>query len=205
MTQSVATGIKHLIAHDPIMAELIDLYPEPLFTRHPNYYRELMSSIISQQLSVKAAATIQQRFVNLFGYFPTPDEILTTPPDELRAVGLSRQKASYLVAIAEHARDKRVDFTKLDQLSDTAIIDELTAIKGVGIWTVHMLLIFCMARLDVLPVGDLGIRRAIERAYGLPGLPTPDQVAAIAEQRGWHPYASIASRYLWLSLDNTPK
>jgi DNA-3-methyladenine glycosylase II len=205
MTQSVATAIKHLAAHDPIMAELIDLYPEPLFTRHPNYYRELMSSIISQQLSIKAAAAIQQRFIDLFGYFPTPEEILATPPDDLRAVGLSRQKASYLVAIAEHARDKRVDFTKLDQLSDTAIIDELTSIKGVGIWTVHMLLIFCMARLDVLPVGDLGIRRAIERAYELPGLPTPDQVTAIAEQRGWHPYTSVASRYLWLSLDNQPK
>lgn len=205
MTQSVATAIKHLAAHDPIMAQLIESYPEPQFTRHPNYYRELMSSIISQQLSVKAAATIQQRFVDLFGYFPTPDEILATSPDDLRAVGLSRQKVSYLVAIAEHARDERVDFSKLDQLSDEAIIDELTAIKGVGTWTVHMLLIFCMARLDVLPVGDLGIRRAIEQAYQLPGLPTPDQVTAIAEQRGWRPYASVASRYLWLSLDNAPK
>jgi DNA-3-methyladenine glycosylase II len=201
----VAIAVAHLAAHDPIMATLIAEHPEPAFEKHPHYYRELMSSIISQQLSVKAAATIEGRFTALFGHFPTPAEVLTAPFDDLRATGLSRQKIGYLTAIAEHARDKRVDFTRLDMLDDQAIIEELTAIKGVGIWTVHMFLMFCMARLDVLPVGDLGIRRAIEKTYHLPGLPTAEQVAAVAEQRGWHPYASVASHYLWRSLDNAPK
>ena len=198
-------AIAHLKAHDPVMADLIAHHPEPTFTKHPHYYQELMSSIIGQQLSVKAAATIKQRFIDLFGHFPAPEEVLATSIDDMRAIGLSRQKASYLIAIAEHARDQRVDFARLDRLDNDAVINELTAIKGVGAWTVHMFLMFCMARLDVLPVGDLGIKRGVQHAYQLPGLPTPEQVAAIAEQRHWHPYTSVASRYLWLSLDNTPK
>lgn len=205
MTINLTEAIAHLKAHDPVMASLIAVHPEPAFSKHPHYYQELMSSIIGQQLSVKAAATIKQRFIDLYGHFPAPEEVLATSIDNLRAIGLSRQKASYLIAIAEHARDQRVDFTRLDQLDNDTIIRELTAIKGVGAWTVHMFLMFCMARLDILPVGDLGIKRAIERAYQLPGLPTPEQVAAIATQRHWQPYASVASRYLWLSLDNTPK
>ena len=198
-------AIAHLKAHDPVMADLIARHPEPTFTKHPHYYQELMSSIIGQQLSVKAAATIKQRFIDLFGHFSAPEEVLATSIDDMRAIGLSRQKASYLIAIAEHARDQRVDFARLDRLDNDAVINELTAIKGVGTWTVHMFLMFCMARLDVLPVGDLGIKRGVQHAYQLPGLPTPEQVAAIAEQRHWHPYTSVASRYLWLSLDNTPK
>ena len=198
-------AIAHLKAHDPVMADLIARHPEPTFTKHPHYYQELMSSIIGQQLSVKAAATIKQRFIDLFGHFPAPEEVLATSIDDMRAIGLSRQKASYLIAIAEHARDQRVDFARLDRLDNDAVINELTAIKGVGAWTVHMFLMFCMARLDVLPVGDLGIKRGVQHAYQLPGLPTPEQVAAIAEQRHWHPYTSVASRYLWLSLDNAPK
>jgi DNA-3-methyladenine glycosylase II len=205
MKLNLATATAHLSAHDPVMARLIANYPEPVFEKHPHYYRELMSSIIGQQLSVAAARTIKQRFVDLYGHFPSPEEVLATDGETLRTIGLSRQKASYLIAIAEHARDERVDFSRLDQLDNATITTELTAIKGVGTWTVHMFLMFCMARLDVLPVGDLGIKRAVERAYQLPGLPTPEQVAAIADQRGWHPYESVASRYLWLSLDNTPE
>ena len=203
-SHDITVASNHLAAHDPVMAGLIAQYPVPTFTKHPHYYRELMSSIISQQLSVKAAATIQERFVALFGHFPVPKEVLATSIDDLRAVGLSRQKASYLHAIAEHARDFPDAFAKLDDLDNDAIISELTAIKGVGVWTVHMFLMFCMARLDVLPTGDLGIKRAIERAYDLPLLPTPEQIATIAQQRDWHPYESVASRYLWASLDNTP-
>ena len=198
-------AIAHLKAHDPVMADLIARHPEPTFTKHPHYYQELMSSIIGQQLSVKAATTIKQRFIDLFDHFPAPEEVLATSIDDMRAIGLSRQKASYLIAIAEHARDQRVDFARLDRLDNDAVINELTAIKGVGTWTVHMFLMFCMARLDVLPVGDLGIKRGVQHSYQLPGLPTPEQVAAIAEQRHWHPYTSVASRYLWLSLDNAPK
>lgn len=204
MSHDIGVASAHLAAHDPVMASLIAAYPAPTFTKHPHYYRELMSSIISQQLSVKAAATIQARFVDSYGHFPVPKEVLATSIDDLRAVGLSRQKASYLHAIAEHARDHPTAFAKLDDLDNEAIIRELTAIKGVGVWTVHMFLMFCMARLDVLPTGDLGIKRAVEKAYELPLLPTPEQIETIAKQRNWHPYESVACRYLWLSLDNTP-
>ncbi|MET0980130.1 MAG: DNA-3-methyladenine glycosylase 2 family protein [Candidatus Saccharimonadales bacterium] len=204
MTIDIAVATAHLAEHDPVMARLISDHPAPIFEKHPHYYRELMSSIISQQLSVKAAATIEQRFVGLFGHFPLPEEVLGTSIEEMRSIGLSRQKASYIIAIAEHARDFPDAFLKLDTLENEDIIRELTAIKGVGVWTVHMFLMFCIARLDVLPSGDLGIKRAIERAYDLPLLPTPEQVEALALQRNWHPYASVASRYLWLSLDNTP-
>ena len=204
MSHDLSVATRHLAAHDPVMAKLIEAHPQPTFIKHPHYYRELMSSIISQQLSVKAAATIQKRFVDLYGHFPVPKEVLATSVDDLRAVGLSRQKASYLHAIAEHARDYPEAFSKLDDLDNETIIKELTAIKGVGVWTVHMFLMFCMARLDVLPTGDLGIKRAVERAYELPLLPTPEQITAIAAQRNWHPYESVACRYLWLSLDNTP-
>jgi DNA-3-methyladenine glycosylase II len=204
MSHDIGVASAHLAAHDPVMATLIARYPQPTFTKHPHYYRELMSSIISQQLSVKAAARIEARFVALYGHFPVPKEVLATSIDDLRAVGLSRQKASYLHSRAEHARDYPTPFAKLDDLDNDTIIRELTAIKGVGVWTVHMFLMFCMARLDVLPTGDLGIKRAIERAYDLPLLPTPEQITAIAAQRHWHPYESVACRYLWLSLDNTP-
>jgi DNA-3-methyladenine glycosylase II len=204
MIVDIAVAKAHLAAHDPIMARLIAAHPEPSFVKHPRYYEELMSSIISQQLSVKAAATIQKRFVTLFGHFPTPQDVLSRDLEELRSVGLSRQKAGYIVAIAEHALAQPGLFPRLDHMDNEAIITDLTTIKGVGTWTVHMLLIFCMARLNVLPIGDLGIRRAVERNYELPGLPTPEQVAVIATQRNWHPYESVASRYLWLSLDNMP-
>jgi DNA-3-methyladenine glycosylase II len=204
MTIDLLAATTHLAEHDPVMAHLIATHPAPTFEKHPHYYRELMSSIISQQLSVKAAATIEQRFVGLFGHFPLPEEVFNTTIEEMRAIGLSRQKAGYIIAIAEHARDFPDAFLKLDTLENDDIIRELTAIKGVGVWTVHMFLMFCMARLDILPSGDLGIKRAIERVYGLPLLPTPEQVETLAAERGWHPYASVASRYLWLSLDNTP-
>ena len=204
MTVDMSAATTHLAEHDPVMAQLIATHPAPIFEKHPHYYRELMSSIISQQLSVKAAATIEQRFVALFGHFPFPEEVFDKTIEDMRAIGLSRQKAGYIIAIAEHARDFPDAFSKLDALENDHIIRELTAIKGVGVWTVHMFLMFCMARLDVLPSGDLGVRRAIERAYDLPLLPTPGQVETLAMERGWHPYESVASRYLWLSLDNTP-
>lgn len=204
MTVDLSAAIAHLTKHDRIMAQLITAHPAPAFEKHSHYYRELMSSIISQQLSVKAAATIEQRFIGLFGHFPEPEEVFSTTIEKMRAIGLSRQKASYIIAIAEHARDFPDAFLKLDDLENDHIIRELTAIKGVGVWTVHMFLMFCMARLDVLPSGDLGIKRAIERAYDLPLLPTPEQVESLCVERGWHPYASVASRYLWLSLDNAP-
>ena len=200
----IKRGIRHLAASDPVMAGLIERYPAPSFTPHQNYYQELVESIISQQLSVRAAATITKRFVESFGRFPPPEELLERTPDELRAVGLSYQKASYIQDLARHILTGSVRFGHLDGRSNQEIIGELTAVKGIGEWTVHMFLIFCMGRLDILATGDLGVKTGIRNLYALPHLPTPTEIVRLAEDNGWQPYASLACWYLWKSLDNTP-
>lgn len=165
---NIQTALDHLSDNDPIMAILIDTYPAPSFIAHTNYYQALVESIIGQQLSVKAAAAIRDRFVGLFDdVFPTPEQIITIDVEVYRSIGLSRPKARYIIDLAEHVIDGRVRFDHLDALSNQEVIDELTAVKGIGAWTVHMFLMFCMGRLDVLPVGDLGIRNAIEKNYEL--------------------------------------
>jgi DNA-3-methyladenine glycosylase II len=207
MTSDVTAAIKHLNAQDPLLGAVIaNTLTYPSFTAHTNYYHELASSIISQQLSVKAAATIQKRFKALFNdTFPHPEQILEKDTEELRAVGLSYQKAGYIKDLARHILDGTVRFDTLDQQSNNDIIIELTKVKGIGEWTVHMFLMFCMGRLDVLPTGDLGIRTGIMRLYELETLPTADVVRLVAEQYKWHPYESVASWYIWQSLDNAPK
>lgn len=203
MNVAFEPALHHLTANDPAIGALIEYLPSPTFSAHTNYYQELVESVISQQLSVKAAATIRDRFVALFSpaTFPDPSAILATSLDELRAVGLSRQKASYIQDLALKVIEGTVQFDTLDSLSNQEIIDELTRVKGVGVWTVHMFLIFCMGRLDVLPIGDLGVRKAIQNVYSLPDLPTPEYVSELAKKNGWHPYESVVSWYLWKSLD----
>lgn len=198
-------GVEHIRTQDALLAPLTITHGLPTFKPHGNYYQELVESIISQQLSVKAAATILGRFIDLFGHFPTPDEILEKDFDELRSAGLSGQKTGYIRDLAEHVIEGKVRFDHLDQLSNQEIIDELTAVKGLGEWTVHMFLIFCMGRLDVLAYGDLGVRTGIMRLYGLDALPDKKVVEEIARANAWQPYASIACWYTWKSLDNEPK
>lgn len=197
---------RHLAAHDKTLAAVIATAPLPTFTPHTDYYRALVNSIIGQQLSVKAAATIKQRFVDLFGgEFPSPEQIIDRDIEELRSVGLSRPKAAYVQDLARHILDGSVRFDTLASLSNAEIIAELTTVKGIGEWTVHMFLLFCMGRLDVLPTGDLGVRSGIKTLYGLESLPSPDEVRQIALDNNWHPYESVASWYIWHSLDNAPK
>ncbi|MDB5177641.1 MAG: DNA-3-methyladenine glycosylase [Candidatus Saccharibacteria bacterium] len=198
-------ALAHLSTSDPRLAFLIETYPKPEFLPHTNYYHELVDSIISQQLSVKAARTIEGRFKDLFGgEFPSPEQILQKDVEELRAVGLSRPKARYIQDLAMKIIDGEVQFDTLDQLSNQEIIDELTKVKGIGIWTVHMFLMFCMGRLDVLPIGDLGIRNGIMKLYELSTVPDASEIEAIAAKNNWHPYESVASWYIWQLLDNTP-
>lgn len=196
---------EYLSAHDPILAEVIKSAPQPSYVPHKNYYQELVESIISQQLSVKAAATILKRFKELFNKdFPNPEDILAIDNEELRGAGLSRQKASYIKDVAMRVLEGTIQFSHLDSLSNQEVIDELVQIKGVGVWTVHMFLLFCMGRLDILPVGDLGIRNGIQKLYNLPEKPTPEDIAMVALNNNWHPYESVASWYVWRSLNNTP-
>jgi DNA-3-methyladenine glycosylase II len=204
-TQHLQQAAAHLSRHDSILATIISVQPLPTFRPHSDYYNALVSSIISQQLSVKAAATIKQRFLALFGdRFPTPEEIIEKDAEDLRKVGLSYRKVEYIKDLALHILDGKIVFDEFDGLTNEEIIKELVAVKGIGEWTVHMFLMFCMGRLDVLPTGDLGIRNGMLKYYNLEALPSPAEMQAIAENNSWKSYETIASWYLWRALDNAP-
>lgn len=195
----------HLMKNDPMLAPIIKKAGLPTFQPHKNYYWELVDSIISQQLSVKAAASIEKRFQELFNEeFPAPELIIKKDDEELRAVGLSRPKVKYIKDLAQHVIDGKLKFNEFDNLNNEEIIKELIAVKGIGEWTAHMFLIFCMGRLDILPVGDLGIKNGMRKLYGFEDAPTPEQMQAIADKYNWHPYESVGAWYVWQSLDNTP-
>jgi DNA-3-methyladenine glycosylase II len=161
-------------------------------------------SIVGQQLSVLAARSIYRRLVEHFGgHPPTPAEVLAADPDEMRvAAGLSRAKTQFLRSLAEHAVSGALELDRLDDLPDDEVVAELVAVKGLGEWSAHMFLLFQLERPDVLAVGDLGIRRAVERAYGRPALPTAAELTALGEP--WRPWRSVACRILWRSLANAP-
>src|SRR5580658_10277363 len=194
-------ALEHLKKADPVMAAIIERvgaykieYREPVF-------QTLVRSIVYQQLHGKAALTIFTRLKDATKSDPiTPESILKLRPQRMRKLGLSQQKMSYIRELARMTRDGDVDFEGCVTLEDAAVIEHLTRVKGIGVWTVHMFLIFALRRHDILPTGDLGVRAAIKKAYGLDELPKPDEMERIAA--AWRPYCSVASWYLWRSLDN---
>jgi DNA-3-methyladenine glycosylase II len=201
-------ALERLRSADPVMAALVDEHG-PLDERERrrgrphDAYGALLRSIVGQQLSTKAARTIFERLTALFDdRTPTPRELLAADPEDLRGAGLSRAKVAYLRDLAERVEDGDLDLQGLAELDDEEVSAQLIAVKGLGRWTVDMFLIFHLGRADVLPVGDLGIRRAVQIQYGLSELPGPEELEGIAEP--WRPYRSLASLYLWTSLDNTP-
>lgn len=199
--KKVRKAIHHLKQADPVLRQIIERvgsykieYREPVF-------QTLVRSIVYQQLHGKAASTIFGRLKDAAKTDPlTPESILKLRPARMRALGLSPQKLSYIRELARLTRNGDVDFERCATLEDAAVIEHLTRVKGVGVWTVHMFLIFALRRPDVLPTGDLGIRAAIKKAYGLAELPKPEEMAKIAA--AWRPYCSVACWYLWRSLDN---
>lgn len=203
---TAAEAAAYLCAHDKVLAPIITEAGPCAIRPHHNYYQELVESIIGQQLSVKAAHSIRQRFCALFGgtEVPEPAAIIAKSIDELRTAGLSRGKATYVQDLAQHVLDGKVRFDHLDALTNEQVITELTAVKGVGEWTAHMFLMFCMGRLDVLAHGDLGIKNGIHKLYKLDHQPTADEIVALAKKHHWHPYETIACWYVWHSLDNMP-
>ncbi|HEV2973403.1 MAG TPA: DNA-3-methyladenine glycosylase [Solirubrobacteraceae bacterium] len=206
---SVAKATEHLRASDPVLAEVIDRAGKLPSSRagrpdRDDHYGALVRAIVGQQLSVLAARAIYGRLTERFGgRAPTPREILGEEPEELRtAVGLSRAKVGFLRSLAEHVLSGELELQRLDELGDQEVIAELIAVKGLGEWTSHMFLMFQLERPDILAVGDLGIRRAIERAYDLGQLPSVAEVERIGEP--WRPHRTLACRYLWRSLQNEP-
>jgi DNA-3-methyladenine glycosylase II len=202
-------AIPHLSAADPVLAKLIAAAGPLPNTREGrpdpgDHYGALVRAIVGQQLSVLAARAIYGRLTARFGGRPpTPAEILADDPEELReAAGLSRAKVGFLRSLAEHVISGDLELERLEDLPDEEVIAELVAVKGLGTWSAHMFLMFQLERPDVLAVGDLGIRRAIERAYGLDAMPTPAEIETLAEP--WRPYRTLACRYLWRSLQNEP-
>jgi DNA-3-methyladenine glycosylase II len=206
---SARAAIAHLRAADPLLGGLIDaLGPLPDGREgrpdREDHYGALVRSIVGQQLSVLAARAIYGRLTARFGGRPpTPAELLAADAEELRAAaGLSRAKVSFLRSLAEHVVSGELELERLDELPDEEVISELVAVKGLGVWTAQMFLMFHLERPDVLPTGDLGIRRAFERLYSLPGLPEAAEMERIAEP--WRPHRTLACRYLWASLRNEP-
>ena len=193
-------AISHLKKTDPVLNEVIERVG-PCHIRHlePDF-ESLVKSIVYQQLSGKAAATIFGRLSAAAGDGRlTPASTLRLTPVKMRTLGLSRQKIAYIRDIATHTRSGAVDFGALPAMPDEEVMRVLTGLKGVGVWTAHMFLIFALRREDVLPSGDLGIRAAVRKVYGLEELPTPSAVEEMGEK--WRPYRTIASWYLWRSLE----
>ena len=192
-------AIQHLTRNDPTLSAIIQRVGDyRIQFREPNF-ESLVRSIVYQQLSGKVASVIYGRLAKAVKGQMLPEEVLKLRPDRMRRLGLSKQKTAYIRDLARHARDRRVAFEELPGLADHEVIERLTQVKGIGVWTVHMFLIFALRRTDVLPTGDLGIRNAIRKAYGFAELPTPAEMEAMA--RKWRPYCSVASWYLWRSLE----
>ena len=195
------SAVRHLKRSDPRLAAVMERVGPCRFEPHREgtHFEAVLRSIVYQQLSGKAASTIHGRVITLLDGTPTPAGIVATPDDAFRAAGLSRQKLSYVRDLARHAGDGTVPFASLDALDDDAVIEALTSIKGVGLWTAQMFLMFRLGRPNVLPAEDLGIRKGVQLAYRTRGLPPPKRVLTLG--RTWSPYATIASWYLWRSLE----
>lgn len=185
---------------DPILNQLIDKYPAPNFTDKSNFlFENLIESIISQQLSIKASDTIFKRFKDLFlTNFPTPQEVLAIDDQSLRDCGISFQKISYIKSIADAFLSDLIDIQKIRDMTDEEVIQSLTQIRGVGKWTAEMILIFTLKRPDVFSIGDLGLRKAITALYGI-----TDREKMVQLATSWSPNRSTASWYLWRSLENS--
>jgi DNA-3-methyladenine glycosylase II len=195
----IEAGVAHLRAADPVLARTIDAVGPCRMALEPDIFYALVDAIVSQQISIKAAASILKRLCALYAPdpFPTPARLATTSDEELRAAGLSRAKVVYLKDLAAHILAGSLDLDRLPLLPDEEIIQALIAVKGIGRWTAEMLLIFSIGRLDVWPVDDLGIVIAAQGLYELPARPKRKELLVLGEP--WRPYRTIASWYLWQS------
>jgi len=192
-------AINHLKRSDPVLRAIIERVGPCRIEYGPPEFHSLAEAIVYQQLNGKAAVTIFNRFADLAGRPLTPEGIMKLTDAQLRSVGLSKQKSSYLRDMAQRALNRQLDFSQLPEMSDEDVIKHLTQVKGVGVWTAQMFLMFTLKRPNVLPTGDFGVQMAIKKNYNKRKLPKPAHMEKIA--RPWEPYRSIACWYLWKSID----
>ncbi|PIR85270.1 DNA-3-methyladenine glycosylase 2 family protein, partial [Candidatus Kaiserbacteria bacterium CG10_big_fil_rev_8_21_14_0_10_45_20] len=192
-------ALAHL-KEDKKLAKVIAKHPLPDLKRGRNAYSALIRSIVYQQLSGKAAGTILERFLALYGTVPTPEMVLKIPIAKMRSVGLSGQKTDYLRDLSRKFLDGTIEPKKFSKMSDEEIRAHLIAVKGIGVWTADMFLIFFLNRPDVLPTGDLGIQKGFQELFKLKALPSASKMEKLAE--AWKPYRTIASWYLWRLKDS---
>lgn len=195
----VADALKHLAVADVKLAAIIKSVGACEIKMRKDPFQSLVEAIIYQQLAGIAADAIYSRFVKIYGRFPRPSQMLATKDTKLRTTGLSGRKIEYLKDLASRVSDGRLKLGLLPEMADEQVIEQLVQVKGIGRWTAEMFMIFCLGRQDVLPVGDLGLRKAMQKTYLLDDLPSPENMREIA--RPWKPYCSIATWYMWKSLE----
>ena len=193
------SAVRHLKKADPILAAIIERVGPCRMQYGLPEFHSLAEAIVYQQLNGKAALTIFKRFTDLTGDPVTPQGILKLTDAQLRSAGLSKQKSSYLKDMAEKTARGDLDFSRLPEMTDDEVIKHLTQVKGVGVWTAHMFLMFTLKRPNILPTGDYGVQVAMKKHYKKRKLPKPEQMMKIAKL--WEPYRSVACWYLWQSLN----
>jgi DNA-3-methyladenine glycosylase II len=192
-------AVNHLKKCDPVLRAIIERVGPCRIEYGPAEFSSLAEAIVYQQLNGKAAVTIFNRFADLAGRPITPEGILKLSDAQMRSVGLSKQKSAYLKDLAAKTAAGLLDFSRLPELPDDEVIRHLTQVKGIGVWTAHMFLIFSLRRPNVLPTGDYGVQVAVKKHYRKRKLPKPKDMERIA--RAWEPYRSVACWYMWRSLD----
>ena len=192
-------AVNHLKKSDPVLRAIIARVGPCRMEFGPAEFSSLAEAIVYQQLNGKAAVTIFNRFAALAGDPLTPEGILKLSDEQLRSVGLSKQKSAYLKDLSAKTAAGLLDFSRLPELTDEEVIQHLTQVKGIGVWTAHMFLMFSLRRPNVLPTGDYGVQMAIKKHYKKRKLPKPKDMEKIA--RAWEPYRSVACWYMWRSLD----
>ncbi len=193
-----AAAIK-VLKKDPKLARIIKVVGKYQITTTSNHYESLVEAIITQQLAGSAAKAISKRFRSLYGKkFPKPADVLETSDSKLRKTGLSGMKVKYIKDLSKNIESKNLKLRSLSKLSDDEVVEQLTEVKGIGRWTAEMFLIFSLGRMDVLPVGDLGLKKGVQLLNSSAKLPTPGEIEELAEK--WRPYRTVATWYLWKSL-----
>lgn len=192
-----------LLRKDPKLAKIIYRVGRYEISLVKNPYRSLIDAIITQQLSGAAADSISKRFRKLYQRYPKPIDVINTADSRLRSAGLSKMKVAYIKDLSEKIQSKELKINSLKDKSDEEIISHLTQVKGIGRWTAEMFLIFSLGRLDVLPVGDLGLKKGIQCLYSMPDLPEKEEIEEIGKK--WRPYRTVATWYIWKSLNQFDK